>query len=127
MTPAEQPRWTWLDLPAWTGSLIPAENLPASRAVYFDGKAVMEAEVGMPLHDLIPSMCALLNAEGAVRELMAKANEAIRRASWFTCGHSWPGAFMSEADSAERSFAAYRKAAATLTAAMPPEEEKRDE
>lgn len=66
-THPEQPRWTWLDLPAWTGSLIPAENLTASRAVYFDGKAVMGAEVGMPLHDLIPQMAADLNAAEEAR------------------------------------------------------------
>ena len=115
-TGAEQPRWTCRH-----------ENGPLLGEYYAlsDGTTTYVVARESPLYDLIPRICALLNAEGAVRELTATANEAIRRASWFTCGHSWPDAFMSEALAAERSFDAYRMALTALAAAMPPEEEKR--
>lgn len=51
---------------------------------------------------------------GRLREALTLADEAVRRASWFVVGHSWPTEWMAEATAAEQAFDRYRAARSAL-------------
>ena len=60
-------------------------------------------------------LAAATEREGRMREALVLADEAVRRASWFVVGHSWPEPFMSECMAAERAFDRYKAARSVLS------------